>query len=347
MLNVTFRVDASVEIGSGHVMRCLTLATAMQDVANCQFICQASEGHMAAVIVQHGFAVSLFEYAADDWEQDAHLTAALLQDCDLLIIDHYLRDFSYEQRLRQFCRYIMVIDDLANRAHDCDVLLDCNLLPHYQQRYSSLVPENCQTLLGPFYALLRNEFSVPQTEERRPDHLLICFGGTDPANMTQWAIDALRSAKVPAHTADVVVGASHPHITAITESVACLPEYQLHVQANNMAMLMQRASLMVGAGGSMHWERCRMGLPAAVVTLADNQVETTRYLQELHVCVWLGTARELNTVDSLNKIISLLTQPSQLEKMSENASMLVPAEGGANAVKNALLSVVRGKNATL
>lgn len=343
MLTFFFRTDASTTVGAGHVMRCLTLAKALRDMGDVTFICSDAEGNLNAHIRDEGFEVLELKAHYTNAKTHAMQTLALLPcTADVMVIDHYESEFEYESALREKARAIMVIDDLANRPHDCDIVLDGNLLPGFEQRYDNLIPPNCEKLLGPEFTLLREEFYHTQAD-RRPYHMLICFGGTDSANLTLAAIDALEQCKDLPLSADIVISAHHPHTVQIKERVARISDCQLHTNSQNMATLMQRASLMVGAGGSMHWERCMSQLPSLVVTVADNQVETTSYLHDLGICKWLGHASN-DTPDIIaENIREFITSPEKQIDMAKKARQVIPANGGTPAIRRRIQNMVRVK----
>lgn len=342
-MKVLIRTDASVHIGSGHVMRSLTLAGALTERgASCHFICADTTGNLHDEIRRQGHRLDILNAAPTHEQHDAALTLQLLTESyQLLIVDHYGLAQQYCSAMRQRCQHIMVIDDLANRQHDCDILLDQNLLPDAEQRYSKLLPAHCATLLGPRYALLRNEFY--QAKHRyRHNHILINFGGTDEQNLTAQAIKALQRLKLTAFTADIVIGANNPWRAEVKKLVASLPNVELHVQCNYMATLMYRARLMLGAGGASHWERCICALPGLVVTVAENQQATTAYLDHLGACVWLGQAAEMSAECFAEQLCYYLSQPTLLDKIGQNAAGIVPTDAGTPLVAEQIFALVRG-----
>ncbi|GGW63297.1 UDP-2,4-diacetamido-2,4,6-trideoxy-beta-L-altropyranose hydrolase [Alishewanella tabrizica] len=339
-MQVLFRTDASVTLGSGHVMRCLTLAKALtQQGANCHFICRKINGNLIDFIRQQGFTVLVLPAQLTSEQEDAHQTLVQLkQPYQLLVLDHYELGYAFCQLLRQRCKTVLVIDDLANRSHDCDLLLDQNLLPNADARYTALVPPNCKQLLGPHYALLRDEF-YQTSASRQQNHILVSFGGSDEHNLTALAINAIKQLKPEQVTADIVIGENNPWRIALEKQLASLPNMQLHVQSKNMATLMQRAQLMLGAGGATHWERCISALPGLVVTIAENQQATTAYLDKLGACIWLGNATELTEALLIEKISYYLKKPELLQAVATAASSVTPAGGGALAVVEELLAL--------
>ncbi len=344
-MNVLLRADASVSVGSGHIMRCLTLAKALkQQGAVCDFICRPHQGHLIAWLSSQGVNVIVLPAPIDNEVDDARQCLNnLTTSYQLLVLDHYQLGQAYCQRMRERCDNILVIDDLANRQHDCDILLDQNLLPKGNERYQHLVPAHCIQLLGPRYALLRDEFyQHPSNSNGQPKHILISFGGSDEQNLTTMAVNAIAQLKPEQVTADIVIGANNPWRAMLQQQVARLPNVQLHVQCNYMASLMYQARLMLGAGGATHWERCICGLPGLVVTVAENQQATTAYLDELGACVWLGQAAEMSAEFFAEQLCYYLSQPALLDEIGQLAKNLVPANAGTPLVIEQIFNVVAG-----
>lgn len=291
-MNIAFRVDASSQIGTGHFMRCLTLADALkQRGANVRFISRHLPEHLRNTLTITGHEFVLLDNAQNDsaldelahagWlgvsqAQDAADSIRALSDekWDWLVADHYALDFRWESMLRQATQKILVIDDIADRRHDCDVLLDQNFYADMDIRYSGKVPAHCRLLLGPRYALLRDEFRQLR-EQAKPrtgpvKRILIFFGGVDADNYTARAIEALAGIGSSDLLVDVVIGAQHPHRAQI--ETACAEQgFPCHVQTSRMAELMLAADLAIGAGGIATWERCCLGLPTLTICVANNQ----------------------------------------------------------------------------
>ncbi|KKO47037.1 FlaR protein (FlaR) [Arsukibacterium ikkense] len=340
-MNVLFRTDASVAIGSGHVMRCLALAHALCKLgAHCDFACRITAGHLADVIRSQSFNVLPLPELLTTQAADATATlAGLTQNYTLLVVDHYALSADYCRQLRARCQHVMQIDDLANRTYDCDLLLDQNLLPNAEQRYSMLVPAQCKVLAGPAYALLREEFYQAYAA-RNSLKILIGFGGSDEHNLTRLAIEAFTKLKIPGLTADIVIGASNPWHAEIQQLTASLPNTRLHVQCNYMAKLMHQARLMLGGGGASHWERCISALPGLVVTVAGNQQAATAYLDQLGACVWLGQAADMSAEFFAEQLCYYLSQPALLDSMGQTAAGLIPAAAGTPLVVETILKTL-------
>jgi UDP-2,4-diacetamido-2,4,6-trideoxy-beta-L-altropyranose hydrolase len=293
-MQILFRVDASQQIGSGHFVRCLSLAAALRGHgATCTFLCRRVPAAYASML--HAYGIQLVHLPAEGtnasgavhpWlgvsqEHDVEESLSLLGEArfDWLIVDHYALDARWERRFRHSAKAIMVIDDLADRQHDCDVLLDQNLYAEGQARYVGRVPEACRILIGPRFALLRHEFAEARVHARARSgevrKILVFFGGTDIDAHTVVAVEALQRLRLRDVAVDVVIGAEHPRRTDL-EAACATYGFVLHVQTTRMASLMLSADLAIGAGGSATWERCCLGLPSIVFATAENQRKLVR-----------------------------------------------------------------------
>jgi UDP-2,4-diacetamido-2,4,6-trideoxy-beta-L-altropyranose hydrolase len=353
-MKVLFRTDTSLEIGFGHVMRCLTLAAALRDRgAECHFVCRAHRGNLSDLISKYGFRVHLLPNVANDqldhlgesdgslyaqWlgasqHQDAEATIQCVADApvDWVVIDHYGIDKEWEQALRPLTKKILVIDDLANRAHDCDVLLDQNLVDNYESRYDDLVPEYCVRLLGPDYAMLQPEYAElhPRTPPRISpvSRILVYFGGADVNNLTGLALEALGDPVFANLNIDVVVNPKCSHHETIREVALNRSRVQIHENLPSLASLIVKADLAIGATGATSWERCCLGLPAIVVTLAENQVAIASELSKQDLVTWLGDQQSLS-VDRLREaILDEIGNGERLSRRSKKCLELVDGNG--------------------
>ena len=314
-MKVVIRVDASLQIGTGHVMRCLTLAEALkQQGARIEFICCTHEGNLHENIEQQGFKVHKLPQTtkfvdSDDvvetyetlerekiygpqWlgstqQQDAEQCKPILDSIrpDWVIVDHYAIDQIWQALLKESYKALMVIDDLANRKHFCDLLLD-QTYGRKTEEYVSFVPQGCRMLLGSQYALLRPEFvqwrkySLKRRVNPELKKLLITMGGVDPDNITGQVLDALKTCKLPKELEiAVVMGTTAPHIEAIKKLAEVMPyTTEVQINVNNMAEIMANADLAIGAAGATTWERCCLGLPSIQVVIADNQLSSAQNL---------------------------------------------------------------------
>ncbi len=304
-MKVVFRVDASLQMGTGHVMRCLALAQALKyNEANVEFICRKHEGSLIDKIRLNGFNVHELEVLEEVDDKLAHshwLGATQQQDADdcldilkaektnWLIVDHYALDEQWQKRLKPYCKKLMVIDDLADRKHQCDVLLDQNFGRSYQD-YKDLVPASAKLLMGSEYALLRPEFekyrqySLDRRKDEKFKKLLINMGGADKDNITGKVIERLQVAKLSKDVEiTVVMGKTAPHLTSVITSANNLPyRSEVKVDVDNMAELMANADIAIGASGATTWERCCLGLPTIQLITAYNQTFIARKLNKIN-----------------------------------------------------------------
>lgn len=334
---VVVRADGSASIGSGHVMRCLTLADELRDAgADITFVSRDLPGNLFELIRAQRFRLVTLGYlkaragnVAEDWRQDLGDTLAALRSrgtIDWLVVDHYGLDCRWERGVRVVSRKLMAIDDLANRPHDCDLLLDQNYYRNAQKRYLGLVPKHCKLFLGPRYALLRKEFRggpVRRHPIRDIERILVFFGGADLSGETQKVLEALQGSDLTRLTVDVVVGSSNPNITQVRDLCAPMTNVTLHVQTERMAELMTQADLTIGAGGATTWERCRLGLPTLTVVTAPNQEETTRDLAAAGAIWYLGQGQNLEPSDYREAIRQAINSPNRLAEMARQATVIM------------------------
>lgn len=362
-MKIAFRTDASLQMGSGHVMRCLTLADALKaQGAQCHFISREHSGNLLEVIRQRGYGVTglpaLLSQPSDatdaiptlahaawlgcDWQTDAQQTHAILSTLqpNWLVVDHYALDQRWEVAMQPYCQKLMVIDDLADRTHSCDLLLDQNL-GRQPQDYINLVPTTCQVFTGPYYALLRPEFAALRdyslkrraNSQQKIRELLITMGGVDMPNATGQVLQALKASPLPIDChITVVMGSTAPWLAQVRELVEKMPwPTSVLVNINDMAQRMADSDLAIGAAGSTSWERCCLGLPTLMVVLADNQKEVAVHLEKT------GSANYLVINDQLPKQIKyrlqyFLNKSQRLRKMSIKASEITSGQGVEHVV---------------
>lgn len=352
---VAFRADASLQIGTGHVMRCLTLADALRERgAKCIFVCRPHQGHLLDLVIQRGHEAlalpELQESAQPDlngtahahwlgthWTKDAQDTQQTLsarkgQLVDWLVVDHYALDARWEQALRPQVQRIMVIDDLADRPHACDLLLDQNL-GRSNRDYEGLLRGKTTTLIGLHYALLRPEFAALRADSlaRRQTNsqlrrLLITMGGVDKDNATGEVLAALKCCNLPVDLQVIVVmGPYAPWRAQVQAQAAQMPwPTEVLVGVDNMAHLMAESDLAIGAAGSTSWERCCLGVPTIQVALAQNQEAIAQALSRAGAALMLPCQAIAETLPSL---ISTLASADQLYAVSLAASSVTEGKG--------------------
>ena len=335
-MNIAFRVDASSQIGTGHVMRCLTLADELQKVGGRSlFLCRVLQGDLIHFIEARGYDVvrlQIEESNSPSWEDDAcQCVNALIGGVEWLVVDCYSLDICWETLLRTVAKQIFVIDDLADRPHNCDVLLDQNYYVDSVNRYKGLIPVESSQLLGPLFSLLRSQFMEARSGIRKRDghirRILVFFGGSDLKNESLRVLQAIRNMKYPEVCVDLIIGMQNPHRYKLKTFASSLKWITIHYQVSNMAELIAAADLYVGAGGTTTWERCCLGLPSLVITVAANQIPSTKDLHQLGVLTYLGTS-DMVTFNQLSTAIeNCVVSPEKMKAQSESGFALVDGLG--------------------
>lgn len=360
---VVLRADASVQIGIGHVMRCLTLADALTAAgAECHFICRAHPGNLIELISRAGHRVHSLPapgvtgepvssvdsgLAHADWlgasqQEDAQQCTPILAQLqpDWLVVDHYALDAHWQQQLRPWYRKLLVIDDLADREHRCDLLLD-QTLGRSVADYRPLVPQACDILCGAQYALLRPEFaalracSLARRSEDSLSHLLISMGGVDKDNVAGSVLQALQHSTLPLDCRiTVVMGPTAPWLDSVRRQAQGMQwPTEVRVGVCDMAQLMGDSDLAIGAAGSTSWERCCLGLPGIMVVLADNQRQVARGLEQIQAARVLNSQQEVPA--ALPRVLDELLQCAEaLRTMSRAAAAVTDGTGTARVLEH-------------
>ena len=328
-MKVIIRTDSSTRMGTGHLMRCLTLAgSLLQEGFEITFICRELPENLSSKVKEKGFQLITLPYNDEEqqkldslsehqqWlgapiEQEIMTMRSALQSMDrvdLLIVDHYALDEKWESAMRPFTKKIMVIDDLADRKHDCDVLLDQNLYIDLGGRYDTLVPKGCKKLLGPKHALLNP--ALDEVRRYRSEHkldgglkikrIVVFMGGADVGNFTLRIVQQLLNINLDV-VIDVVVGSSNTNKNKINQLCKSHDNFIYHEQPANYYHLLARADLAIGAGGVSVLERLFIKLPSIIFIAANNQTEIARSAEALKLVELAKSINDLN-IDIISSV---------------------------------------------
>lgn len=345
------RTDASHKIGTGHVLRTLSLANSLKSYGQVHFACLETHGDLCYMIEDQGFGVHRLNYSSTQilWEDDIAQTKEICLKIkpQWVIVDHYGLDYRWERGLKNFCDFLLVIDDLANRKHCCDVLLDQSL-GRQANAYSKLIPTICKMLLGAEYALLRSQFEISQEKilKKRIQSIarfkvLISIGGLDEANLI---LPILKFIEDTSEFRDleifVVLFSQTKNLSAIKHFVQHSElDVKLKLDVNNMAELMYHCDLAIGAGGTSLFERCCMGLPSVVMNLADNQTEIIERFFEKGAILKIDKSKPLFAQIYTNLINVMSSDQLRLELVTKSLGI---CDGfGREKVRDALLNFCR------
>lgn len=342
---VAFRVDASIQIGTGHLVRCLALAHGLRKAGvESLFVMARLLPQLRAHLQDAGFETRMIPCGPERLDQPFYVDQQAdsrsflevidgISDVGAVIVDHYGLDSAWEARVRNKSRRVMAIDDLADRTHDADWLLDQSL-PSPARIHDRWLPAHCRRLLGPKFALLRGEFASLRTEmrpHRDRRRALLFVGGADPDDITSLALRAWSQVKQPRPPLDVVIGGSHPARTRIQAAVTSLPDVQLHIQTQAMGELLAQTKLFVGSAGTISWERCCLGVPAIMFSIADNQDYNLSSLAAARTGISLGKASRMTSRALSNLISKVLSKPGLMERMARRSANLVDGRGSERA----------------
>ncbi|WP_226000513.1 UDP-2,4-diacetamido-2,4,6-trideoxy-beta-L-altropyranose hydrolase [Paenibacillus sp. BJ-4] len=337
------RADASVNIGTGHVMRCLALAKALiSSGREVVFVFQQMPDHLVEKVKQIGCIPFYLnsEYPVGSIEDAVYVSSkidnAFQNGFDWIIIDHYQISDIWEKEMYRIAKNILVIDDLANRTHICNILLDQNLYEISDSRYNRLT-NNAKQLIGPSYALLRDEFHLERKKVKTRSgairRVLVTFGGTDPTNETLRSLYALDKEGILDSNLDfdILVGQSYGHLNELRKIVDSKNSLSLHIQSNSVAAIMREADLAICSGGTLTWERYCMGLPGVVIAVAENQIHNATMGERLGIDIFLGFHSNVRDLDIVS---NLKDYHGDLGNNSLRAFNIVDGRGVERVVRN-------------
>ncbi len=335
---ILIRADASVSIGTGHVMRCLALAQAWQDAGGEAAFALAQSSPSVSSRLQSENARLFSMYSISGSVEDAEETARLAREVGAgwVVVDGYRFDRRYEERLKQEGLKVLLVDDSANGGdHAADLVLNQNA---YASRalYRSC-GANARFLLGPGYALLRREFRSERGFQRAfppvAGKVLVTMGGSDPENLTLGVIEALAMIETANLEAVVIAGATNRHADSLREAAArSHGNIRVLCSVANMPEWMKWADVAVSAAGSTSWEICFLGLPAILIDLAANQTPVARELHRLGAARHLGNAQAALPEYIATALKTLMASAEERISISRKASALVDGLGALRVV---------------
>ncbi len=330
-----FRFEVSKEIGSGHAVRCVTLARALNRLGHkTVLICNAQmPGEISStqeVLVTNSAEREVLGHRAWPSEivlKDSSETLRLCSSLGVthLIVDSYALDERWESPIKESGVILIAIDDLANRRHASDFLIDTNLVNGYELRYSSLLKRECERLLGPKYAILRPEFAMARGSSKtrtQVKKILLFFGGYPPSGLFEKVIRSLES----------VFKREKPELFLLNSREGLQKFHKLYSgpltnlpYSNEIADLINQMDLAICSGGTFTWERACLGLPGIVISTARNQIEGSDYLDQMGGQTYLGTQDGLST-EKLN--FALKTYCENKNKLSNESDFLMSEVDG-------------------
>lgn len=352
-MTIFFRVDASLDIGSGHVMRCLTLADALRYSFDIVFLCNVLEGDLNSFIQNKGYTLIALEPSGqkptrcikhsrflpstqsdDAFQVISSIKEKSLKNVDLIVVDHYALDYEWESLIKDaFSCKLLAVDDLADRKHDVDALLDQNILPNYISRYDRLVSSKTLLMLGSDYALLRDEFITEREKAHfssvgfmKKQVVTVFMGGADKDNETLKSLNGIVLAQYKGRV-DVILGSSNPNKKEIQEYCERHTNFHVYTGVSDIAKRFNESDLTIGACGSTSLERACLGVPSLIVSLAFNQEYGAKYLDSIGVHKYIGPS-QLTSKEVYAQHFSALYKDKVLaESMSLKSKTLVDGKG--------------------
>lgn len=337
------RADASVAVGTGHVMRCLALAQAWQDAGGrVTFVMAESTPAIEERLCGEGVdLVRIGGVRGSGFDGEQLVALARSRGPSWVIMDGYEFGTVYQRALKNERFRVVLIDDNGGpEAYTADIVLNQNL--HAQECLYKNRETHTRLLLGTKYALLRREFVAAKEAREIPSFgrkLLVSMGGSDPDNVTSRVMEAIEQVAIEDMEVIAVAGGSNPHLASIAGSVA-ESRHRCRILNNvtNMQELISWADLAISAAGTACWEYCALGLPAILVAVAENQIANAHALHAAGAARLVAGGSRFAVDEMAQQITYLANSTSELQSLSRTARTLVDG-GGAGRV----ISVLRGE----
>ena len=349
-MTVLFRADGNVNIGAGHIMRCLSLAQALQDQGGeAVFLCSDLAAAYAKRLKEERCTVCALKDVPYG-EADAHETVktAKEQNAAWIILDGYEFSLAFQKIIRAAGLHLLVIDDHRyHEKHTCDILLNQN--PQCGKKYEGIDART--PLLGTRFTMLRREYRERQRDthdvSKSTKRILITLGGSDPQNMTPMVIRALNTMSVP-WSGTVVIGGASAHEADVKKAVKDSgADVKIQKDVKDMPSLIAEHDFAISAAGSTCYELAFMGVPAATIVVADNhnQDGVAEGLDEAGATVHLGFYRDLSEATIGAAIEKILHDQNRLKEMSARGRALIDGEGVQRVLMHMTGNRLRLRNA--
>lgn len=356
-MNIVIRADSGDRIGSGHIMRCLALCTYLKrKVGSISFVCAEHPGNIISTIPYKTYSIPVTKEITDDtntwlgnrWEDDMAVTKNIVKNIDdtIIIVDHYVIDERWEAEISQDVRKIVVIDDLHNRKHNCDLLIDQFRLSGNPYKKKGLLPMRCKSLIGYKYAILDQHFVKNIRQRMGCLRVHVFFGGSDHVNMTERFLEEIVKQKVWFFIFDIVIGPINHNYERIMKKFGCYRNILIHhdIKISQMANLLRKADISVGCSGMSSIERCASGLFSFVINIAKNQMGNAIALEKKGVVDYLGMFNDPCVYEkAVKELVKMITMtPSQQSRILRYCSSVVDGLGGQR-VSNEIVNLVPWK----
>lgn len=351
-MDIAFRLDATTKIGSGHFVRCMTLANGLRkeghktkffyrnlpDALIKKLICN---GHDFVCIKSKNEEHSTSSRPHSDWlevsrkaDAQAFKNANQGKKWDWIIIDHYALDIEWEKDVLEETNKIMVIDDLADRPHHCHLLLDQNFTDAPNNRYDLLTPQYCDILLGPKYVLLMPEYARLHktiSARKKVKKILVSFGGADKHNMTLKTIEALLKVDHQKYEIDIIAPLMSDKVEKIRNTISSFSNFTMHHNLSSLATILAQTDLAIGAIGTTSWERLCLGVPTIAVITSENQKHVAESLHKANLIRLIGHLHEMS-YQKISSILDNLLKENALNIWSKHCLSICDGHGVSRVI---------------
>ena len=335
-MTIFFRTDSSLEIGAGHLIRCLALAIVLKKSgSDVTFICRKLEGHFGQFLEAYNLDVEWLSYIStndkdQDQQRDAQATLKVLENCPepIIVVDSYSLDEEWEKRLAPHSKRMVVIDDSGKSKHFCDVLIDTEIT-RTDAEHLNLVPKYCQVLVGSKYVMLRNDIIELRKKlnlKAKPvETILVSLGAFDQMGLIPKIIQLLRL-NYSELNVKVIVSSKTSNFSEIKSLFRGTNVENLIVDATSIAEHLENVDLCIGSAGVGFFERASLGITGCIVPTSSDQLLISKEIGKQNLAFVVEPNNNFLTTLKI-KIDKLLTKEGLLTQFSENCLNIIDSQG--------------------
>lgn len=349
-MRVLFRVDASQELGFGHLRRCLTLAQVLKK-RDCDsiFLTKDYDGLGIKMIQKNGFKkIEVMDSKINlKCDFDNLKTTVFKYNVNFVVTDSYALTNSYYHKIKRLGLKILVINDLVKNRIPADIILNQNI---YADRLSYSANRNTKLLLGPRYALIKEDFLFHRTYYKPSKQLrkiLVTLGMEGCKSKVKGIFKIIKALKELRHHKFnlKIIGKIGPDIKIFMKKPLNNNDLKFHLKetVNNIWEDMLWADLVICAGGTTTYELCCLGIPFMTIVVADNQELNAKVLERKKISINLGWYNKLNTEEIKNNLQYLIGDYKRRMLMSKNGRELVDGRG-AKRVLDIMFRMIQTNN---
>ena len=342
---ILIRADANEQIGTGHVMRCLSIAKAFAKRGiESKFVVADERGRL--LIEQNGFSAICINSNWQDMESELNEFMKVIYELNVknILVDSYYVTPKYLKILSERCK-VVYLDDMNRECYDVDTIINYNIYAKTYD-YSGYNGTRTELLLNPQYTPLREEFEQCSRHKiKKVTDIFVSAGGSDPERITERIMKSICQ-KMPDIYFHFIVGALNPRLNNIRKIADIVQNAILHINERNMSCLMEKCDIAISAAGTTLYELCATGVPTITYILADNQLVAAEQFEKQGIMLNAGDCRgDSKFISRVEQLLKELCENKKMRiKMSERMESIIDGYGARRIVDALFMNIPGQRN---